>query len=388
MDLLEKQNQLNFIPGSQYLYSNANYVLLAEIVSRVSGLSFTDYTLRLFDDLGMNSTSFEPDHNKISEPVAQPYFNFDTWTTYNWINDIVGDGALFSTMQDQLRWESIIQTRNADPFSEGLIERSQKSIFDSEFSNYGYGVEFGEYKNEILIFHAGATGAWKAITYRFPEKKLAIVVLTNSGKVLPSLTVQAVSDVLLGVENNEISFSLAPEMIGEQVEIDDVLGTYQNESGFTFQFAERDGALYLLRNGRNDTELVREYANVFYQWNDPTFKQEFTRKEGNTMQVTAYHTSNAPYTLNRIKTDFTNYSYSSLEGTFLNSETDVLMEITHVAAQEYAILISGREYSGMLLKPTLLKAGNYSIRFDYESDGIEQLMLDGDRIRNVLFRRN
>jgi len=384
--LLKKQDELNFEPGSQFLYSNSNYVMLAEIISNVSGQSFSTYTRGLFDDLDMNSTSFEPDHSQISEPIAMPYFNFDTWTTYNWISDIVGDGALFSTLPDQLKWEKIIQTHNSYPISADVIGKSQKAVSDSEFTKYGYGIEFEEYKGERLLFHSGSTGAWKAITYRFPERNLAIIVLTNSGKVLPSITVKAVSDVLLGEKNTEEMYLLAPDKIGERMEIDEVLGTYQNENGFTFRFVEREGSLYLLRNGRNDIQLIRESANIFHQWNDPKFKQEFTSNSENGMQVTAYHTSHAPYTLNRIEADFTNYDFSSPEGRYLNSETDVLLEISYTGDKNYKVTIAGREYSGHLLKPTLLKAGNYSIHINYKENQVINLQLDGDRIRSVNFQ--
>lgn len=386
LEMLKKQNELNFEPGSNYLYSNSNYVLLAEIIRSVYGQPFSAYTRALFDDLDMNSTSFEPDYSKISEPIARPYFNFDTWTSYNWISGIVGDGALFSTLPDQLKWEKIIQTQNSYPISADVVEKSQNPITGSDFDNYGFGIEFGEYQNEPLIFHNGATGAWKAITYRFPERNLAIVIMTNSGKVLSSLTIKSVSDVLLGEKNTKETYSLAPGEIGERKEIDEVLGTYQNEDGFTFRFVERDGSLYLLRDGRSDTQLIRESANVFHQWNDSTFKQEFTHNSDNSMQVTAYHTSHAPYALTRIEADFTNYDFSSPEGRYLNSETDVLLEIIYAGDKNYKVNVAGREYAGQLLKPSLLKAGNYSIHINYEEDQGINLQLDGDRIRNVNFQ--
>lgn len=40
--IIARQSALNFTPGSEYLYSNSNYVLAAIIVERASGKSFAD----------------------------------------------------------------------------------------------------------------------------------------------------------------------------------------------------------------------------------------------------------------------------------------------------------------------------------------------------------
>ena len=43
MDLVARQKALNYIPGDDYIYSNTNYFLLAEIVARVSGMRFSAF---------------------------------------------------------------------------------------------------------------------------------------------------------------------------------------------------------------------------------------------------------------------------------------------------------------------------------------------------------
>lgn len=386
LDVISNQRDLNFKPGNRYLYSNSNYILLAEIIANVSGTPFVTYTGQMFDDLGMQSTSFENDHTYISGSIAMPYFNFETWTTYNWINNIVGDGALFSSLRDQLKWEQTIQTHKPYPVSADVIEKSQQPVSGSEIINYGYGIEFGFHQSEKMLYHTGATGAWKAITYRFPEKSLSIVVLTNSGKVLPEYTANAISDVLLDNKLQATDFETVPQGEGKRVERDGILGVYQNERGFTFRFQEFDEELYLLRDGRNDTRLVRESASVFYQWNDPSFKLEFTVKKDSEMTVTAYHTSHAPYSLTRLKSDFSDFNLKKLDGNFENTETSALLEIAHVKDQNYNVTLSGREYSGILLKPDLLKVNSYSIGFSGAGD-ITEVYLDGDRIKNVAFKR-
>ena len=67
LKILCSQKQLNFETGLQFGYSNSGYTLLAEIVSRVSGVSFAEFTRKnIFIPLGMNNTLFNDDfHNVI-----------------------------------------------------------------------------------------------------------------------------------------------------------------------------------------------------------------------------------------------------------------------------------------------------------------------------------
>jgi CubicO group peptidase (beta-lactamase class C family) len=89
--LIEKQSDLNFEPGTKYLYSNTNYILLALLVEKVSNKTFVEYTNEMFIQLNMPNTSFESDFTKIRGQIARAYFNFDTWTTYKWIWNVCGE---------------------------------------------------------------------------------------------------------------------------------------------------------------------------------------------------------------------------------------------------------------------------------------------------------
>lgn len=67
--------ELNFDPGEDFLYSNTGFTLLAEVVARVSGQSFTRFTkLNIFNPLGMTNTIFYDDHEKIVQNRAYSYY--------------------------------------------------------------------------------------------------------------------------------------------------------------------------------------------------------------------------------------------------------------------------------------------------------------------------
>lgn len=384
--LLSKQTDLNFEPGKQYLYSNSNYILLAQIVSKVSGLTFTAYTNQLFKKLDMPNTSFVDDYKMIKGPIAYPYFNFDKWTGYNWISNIQGDGNLFSTLADQLQYEKIIQSRASQYLPTSLIDISQLPILNSNIQSYGYGLEFAKYKIFDYSFHEGSTGAWKATTLRFPKEQLAIVTLTNSGKAISAMQSRQVADVLLNINTKKQNYLTKPERSGQLVKLEDITGTYQNEEDFTFRFELRDSSLYLIRSGRNDIRLVRESNNIFHQWNDDAFKQEFILNSENQMEVTAYYTTHSPYTLKRENVNWKDYDFTKLQGKFFNGETGVDISIKWLKDKDYEIKIRNIINKAILITPKKLITDNYTIELVNAKDSnINQLLLNGSRIKNIKF---
>src|SRR5688572_26354183 len=62
MTMVLRQRELNFVPGEEWSYSNSGYILLPEIIKRVTGMPFSEFARkRIFEPLGMKSTSHPED---------------------------------------------------------------------------------------------------------------------------------------------------------------------------------------------------------------------------------------------------------------------------------------------------------------------------------------
>ena len=374
----------------QHLYSNSNYIVLAELVAKASGQSFVEYTDAMFQRLGMPDTSFESDHTTIRGPVAKPYFNFQTWKTYDWLPDLVGDGALFSTLDDQLQWECLVQGSGETEFDRALIERSQQIVNAELSEQYGFGLEHRNEGGLKTKYHEGSTGAWKAYSLRYPDQKFSMVTLSNSGKTIPSMQSRQMVEVLLEMNaDTELkTVRTQPERTGSRVEVEEIPGTYTSSGGFYFQFVKTDEKLFLRRDGRSDVLLERESSNVFHEVNDPGFKQEFTKNENEEMQVTAYHTSHAPYSLTRPNNNLEGFDFKRLNGVFTNFETGGEIEIEHVDDQQYTFTIKGKKArKAQLVSPNRLVSGSYVIQWTGRIGQDTNLMLNTSRVRNVKFSR-
>ena len=388
LELIEKQQELNFTPGSKYLYSNTNYILLAAIVEKVTGVSFVAYTNDIFKSLDMPKTSFEDDYTKIQGPLAKAYFNFDTWKTYKWIWNVYGDGNIFSTLADQLQWEQVLQGKVTSKIKKQILEKSQQLTDHSTINNYGFGLEFSTYKGLTYKFHEGATGAWKATVVRFPTKDMSIVTLTNTGKATPNTQTRQMADAVLNLKPVGSYLVTKPAKVGSFISVEDMIGIYLTENNFTFQFEKRDSNIFLKRLGRNDVKLEREAENIFHQTNDPAFKQEFKRNEKGEMTVTAYYTSHSPYSLTKAVSNSTGYNYQALNGKFINAETNVTIKIKYAGDKSYEVKAANQEKTkGLLISPTKLLVDNYV--FDIVDNGgtPQTFLLSADRIKNVKFVR-
>ena len=336
----------------------------------------------------MPNTSFAQDYSKIRGPIARTYFNFDTWTTYDWIWNVAGDGNIFSTLPDQIQWAKIVQGKGKSSVDRSIIRKSQTLVNPSIVKHYGYGLEFGKYKGLDYRFHEGATGAWKATVIRFPDSNIAMITLTNTGKSVPSMQTRQMADVVFDLKEDAKYFITRPEEVGLYVSEDEVLGTYSTADNFTFEFVKKeDGKLYLKRIGRSDNELIREADNIFYQKFNPDFKQEFTKNTQGEMKVTAYYTNHSPYTLTREKSNWTDYNYQALNGRYENAETNTSVEIRHSTDKDYQVSIGNQENAGLLITPTKLLVNNYVFEFVKGANLIESMSLDADRIKNVKFAR-
>jgi len=384
--LLEKQEDLNFEPGTKYQYSNTNYILLALLIEKVTGQTFKTVTDRLFNKLGMHQTAFEDDHTNIKGHIARAYFNFNTWTTYTWIWNVCGDGNIFSTLKDQIRWEQIIQGSIPTKIKRSMIVKSQQLINPSITHKYGYGLEFGQYQGMPYVFHEGATGAWKATTIRFPEQSLSMITLTNTGKSIPSQQTRQMADIVLSKSEKQKSFISQPTKAGNYVSEMEIVGTYLTQNNFSFQFEWDKNQLVLKRSGRNDIVLEREAANIFHQKNDPAFKQEFQLNEKGEMEVTAYYTTHAPYTLTRPVADWDHFDTTQWNGDYLNQEMDVVLKLRVVTNKIYELKIGdSTTYKAVLVSPSMMLAGSYVLKMDNGNN--TTIYLDGERIRKVKFSR-
>ncbi|WP_172250242.1 serine hydrolase [Saccharibacillus deserti] len=172
-----KGSSLKFAPGTDYMYSNSGYVLLAFIIEQVSGMSYADFVQsQFFEPLGMNDsgtasrdiripTGYEYDKShRIWKSVDEYYFSPS------------GTGSLYSTLDDLQIW--------ADSLSAGkvLSEQTLEAMYTpTPYKNYGYGwMTEGEGEDKVVFHSGGGSGYTTGIRRGLGDGTL-VVLLGNLG---------------------------------------------------------------------------------------------------------------------------------------------------------------------------------------------------------------
>jgi CubicO group peptidase (beta-lactamase class C family) len=189
--LISQQKELNFEPGSQYLYSNTGYTLLAEIVKRVSGQSFAEFTKKnIFVPLKMTNTQIYNDSERIVKNRADSYELQNGIYKKQSLNDSVeGASNLYTTVEDLAKWilnfekpvagDAELIKRFNEPSLLNNGERVVYSISDGQPGYHAKGQIHWNYRGSHLISHGGHAAAFRSFLGRFPDKHLAIIALSN-----------------------------------------------------------------------------------------------------------------------------------------------------------------------------------------------------------------
>jgi CubicO group peptidase (beta-lactamase class C family) len=188
MDRLRRQKELNFAPGSRYMYSNSGFTLLAEIVSRVSGKPFTEWTREnIFQPLGMTSTHFHIDNTEIVRDRAYSY-NGDREHGFkqaglNYAN--VGATSLFTTVEDMANWLRNFEDKRVGGSAVMDKMLTKGVLADGNEISYARGIEIGAYRGLKTVGHSGGDAGFRSHVVYFPGERFGVAVFSNLGSVDP-----------------------------------------------------------------------------------------------------------------------------------------------------------------------------------------------------------
>lgn len=166
---------------TRFNYSNTNYALLALIIERLSGKTYSDFlTQELFIPLGMTHT-----HTLINLDFFNPNLTFGYTTNFKQIgNDrfdgVVGDKGIYTTTHDLfLLSVALYQHKLLKPETQALAYKPYSS--EKKLSNYGFGwrmKNMNEPNKEV--FHNGWWHGYRTAFHRRLNDSLTIIVLSNT----------------------------------------------------------------------------------------------------------------------------------------------------------------------------------------------------------------
>lgn len=402
MDRLERQKELNFAPGEQYLYSNSGFTLLAEIVSRVSGRPFTDWTRdNIFKPLGMTSTHFHLDHQEIVRNRAYSYEEEPgkgfVQSVLNYAN--VGATSLFTTVEDMAKW-----MHNFDDKRVGGAAVMQRMVTkgvlnDHTEISYARGIVVGEYKGLRSFEHGGGDAGFRSYMLYFPDERFGVAVFSNLASFNPGNLSHQIADIYLAPKLKQAPVAPgAPKPALEPVSLplkslEAFTGTYWIEANQTSRMIvlDKDKLLYV-RAKDNQSELVPVSKTAFLMKGIAThplvsFANEsaggyetFTMTEDNMPPVVGTRTK--PYAPNED-------GLKQYAGTYYSDELDTRYDLKLNSGALHVQIGHNDDMSLVPLEEDFFSAGNFAkIRFLRDGNGaITGLTVSTDRVRNLKFTR-
>lgn len=180
LSLVFRQKALNFRPGTRHQYESPNYVLLAEIVERVSGKPFELFLKeRIFEPVGMTNTGFA------APGLARAYRAGPDgrFALNEAVNRARGSSGLLSTVEDFSKWLAALSEGRviARPLFRRMLAGTK--LEDGTPVSYSYGLQVerdhGGVPGLTLISHGGQTAAYRSTFSYFPEDRSGTVMLCN-----------------------------------------------------------------------------------------------------------------------------------------------------------------------------------------------------------------
>lgn len=195
LDIFYNSNpKLKFQPGEKYEYSNTGYLILASIVEEVSKQHFREFLKEnIFDPLNMNNTLLYSYKEGYDSDIPNRVFGYSLneekdgyeLNDYHVVNDVRGDGGIYSTINDLFKWNMALLDYKVVP--KKLLDEAWRvgTLNNGEDFGYGYGWVIGERTKPKSVFHSGGWVGFVTYLYNEIDTKSGYVILTNdSSRVL------------------------------------------------------------------------------------------------------------------------------------------------------------------------------------------------------------
>jgi D-alanyl-D-alanine carboxypeptidase len=299
-----RETEATAAPGTFFHYSNVGYKALGLVLEELEGRSYAEIIQeRILDPLEMRSTEAAVTHETRKRMAVgyeslyddRPRHPSHPLVPATWLEYDAADGSIASTVADMAAYVRMLLNRAQAPgtriISEDSFEEMTQRVIETpeeeEGTFYGYGLVIAESDGRVCIGHSGGMVGYYSAILADLDYGLGIVVLTN-GPGEPGEIARSALRLLCGVLQGEEPPSRIAVPDRTQIENGiDYAGTYEGESS-TFKLAAEGGRV-IMRYGDETLALQRRGADCFYvpHGDFALFLLRFGREDGQVVE--AFH---------------------------------------------------------------------------------------------------
>lgn len=167
-----------FSPGTEGMYANVNFIVIALIIENVSGMKYPDYMKKeVFEPLGMVTAKIDEENTSVAGRVKgyevydgriQPVDRDQNW--------MFGAGDIIGTVDDVYCLNKAIKHK--------LLlkpETWEEVLTPSELNCMGMGCCVTDWHGKKRITHNGGSRGFRTLHIQLPDDDFDIIYLSNSG---------------------------------------------------------------------------------------------------------------------------------------------------------------------------------------------------------------
>lgn len=246
--LTQRQTELNFRPGERFTYNNTGFIMLSEIVHRLTGKNMRQFLeAEIFTPLGMKDTFLCDDHKEMIPNFAGHYNLLETGHYTKAFENVSVSGStnIITSITDFARWLSNYVSPTLEP--EVMMGLDLTHPFNNGSENmYACGLELSTREGRKVWEHGGGAGGFRSEMIFIPDAGVAVGVLSNNG----SMDAATLGSKVLGLVIPE----LAPRSLGSaavkslafsEPERNDLLGYYRMPDGLLTKVETSENQLFI-----------------------------------------------------------------------------------------------------------------------------------------------
>lgn len=185
LEVIRNQPKLEFIPGTRHTYNSTTYVVLSEILEKVTDTPADEWIeTNIFRPLKMNNTQIESYVGELITNAAESYSHNPEkgYTNEKSNRAIFGAADVYSSIEDLAKWFTVFG-------SDALAGKEVRNLFlepfileDGTNSEYALGIRTETHKGLKVYHHTGGHESFISQLRYYPDSDLGIIVLTNFGR--------------------------------------------------------------------------------------------------------------------------------------------------------------------------------------------------------------
>jgi CubicO group peptidase (beta-lactamase class C family) len=203
LQIIGLQRSLNFPPGSRFLYSNTNFLLLGRIVEKLGAEPLGTFVARrILVPLGMTRSRLVASTAETVPGLATGYFPDEGGGFVKAAHGfpLGGEGGLVSSVEDLALWDRNFTTGQVGGKALPAALAEQEPLTDGRPSAYARGLAVQHWRGLATMSHGGLWPGYRTEFLRIPERELTVICIANLGDIVPYRLARQAAEAALEAE--------------------------------------------------------------------------------------------------------------------------------------------------------------------------------------------